>query len=172
MARLTVAEFEATIRRFDRESVHLEMRDAYGTEVELPRMAAWSAGEPDDYGWLQPWCDDLRRFVAEGKTVRRARLVSEPLSTYRRWSYDNATVMVDAGEDIRWVSRRLVSSVALPGNDFFMLDQRLVIFLHYAGSGLNTDFVTSTDQRDIELCSTAFEAVWQLGVPHREYKPA
>lgn len=172
MASLTTAEFEALIRRFDRESVHLEMRDAYGTAVELPRMAAWAAGEPDDYEWLQEWCDDLRRFTADGKIVRRAHIVSEPLSTYRQWSYPNATVMVDAGEDIRWVPRRLVSSIALPGNDFFMLDQRLVIFLHYAGSGLNTDFVTSTDPHDIELCSTAFEAVWQLSIPHREYKPS
>jgi hypothetical protein len=80
--------------------------------------------------------------------------------------------MVNAGEDIRWVPRRLVSSVALPGNDFFMLDRRLVIFLHYAGSGLNTDFTTSTDPHDIALCGAAFDAVWQLGVQHSEYKPS
>lgn len=67
--------------------------------------------------------------------------------------------------------RRLTSSVALPGNDFFLLDQQLVIFLHYAGNGLNTDFVTSTDPSAIELCATAFETVWRLGVPHREYQP-
>ena len=171
MASLTAEEFAEAIHRFDRESLHVEMRDAYGTEVELPHMAKWATGEPDDFEWLQPWCGDLRRFVAEGKIVRRARIVSEPLSTYRRWTYDNATVMVNAGEDIRWVPRRLVSSVALPGNDFFMLDRRLVIFLHYAGSGLNTDFTTSTDPHDIELCSAAFDAVWQLGVPHSEYQP-
>jgi hypothetical protein len=80
--------------------------------------------------------------------------------------------MVNAGEDIRWVPRRLVSSVALPGNDFFLLDRSLVIFLHYSGNGLNTDFVTSTDPHDIALCSAAYDAVWQLGVPHNEYKPA
>ena len=83
MAHLTVAEFEEAIRRFDKESVHLELRDSYGTEVELPHMAAWAAGEPDDLEWMQPWCDDLRRFSAEGKTVRRAHVVSEPLSVRR-----------------------------------------------------------------------------------------
>lgn len=80
--------------------------------------------------------------------------------------------MVDAGEDIRWVPRRLVSSLGLPGNDFFMLDGRLVIFLHYTGNGLNTDFVTSTNPDDIELCHTAFDAVWSLSIPHREYQPS
>jgi hypothetical protein len=36
--------------------LHLEMRDAYGTEVELPHMAQWAAGEPDDLAWLDDWC--------------------------------------------------------------------------------------------------------------------
>jgi hypothetical protein len=31
---------------FDREAVHLEMRDAYGTAVELPRMANGWLGSP------------------------------------------------------------------------------------------------------------------------------
>jgi len=38
-------------------------------------------------------------------------------------------------------------------------------------SGRNIDFTTSTDPHDIELCSSAFEAVWTIGIPHREYKP-
>jgi hypothetical protein len=33
--------------------IHLETRDAYGTETELPHMAKWRAGEPDDFEWLQ-----------------------------------------------------------------------------------------------------------------------
>jgi hypothetical protein len=35
-------------RGFEREALHLEMRDAYGTAVELPYMAKWERGEPDD----------------------------------------------------------------------------------------------------------------------------
>ncbi|MGI5185403.1 DUF6879 family protein [Dactylosporangium sp. CA-152071] len=171
MARLTVAEFEEAIRHFDAESVHLEMRDAYGTEVELPHLAAWAAGEPTDLAFMQPWCDDVRGFVAEGKTLRRAHVVSEPLSDYQRWAYIVFGASEDAGEEHRWVPRRLVSSIAFPGNDFWMLDRRLVIFHHYAGNGRNIDFTTSTDPHDIDLCSAAFEAVWRIGIPHHEYKP-
>jgi hypothetical protein len=172
MASLSQDEFIEAVNGFADSSLHLEMRDSYGTEVELPRMAAWVAGEPDDYAWLAPYCADLKTWAGAGKSVRRARIVSEPLSTYRRWSYGNATVMVDAGEDIRWVPRRLVSSIALPGNDFFLLDHRLVIFLHYAGNGLNSAYTSSTDPHDLTLCAAAFEAVWTLGVPHREYQPS
>jgi hypothetical protein len=48
-----------------------------------------------------------------------------------------------AGEDIRWVPRRLVSSVALPGNDFYLFDDRLAVFLLYAGNGLAVDKLSS-----------------------------
>ncbi len=79
--------------------------------------------------------------------------------------------MVEAGEDIRWVPRRLVSSVALPGNDFYMFDDQLIVFLIYTGNGVGTDKVISTSPADIRLCRNAFEAVWKLSVPHRDYQP-
>jgi hypothetical protein len=97
--------------------------------------------------------------------------VSEPLSDYQHWSYSIAQPMVDAGEDIRWVPRKLVSSTAIPGNDFYLFDDRLAVFLLYTGSGLAAGKITSTDPADIQLCQSSFEAVWKLSVPHREYKP-
>lgn len=171
MASITDDEFDKLLNAFERESVHLETRDAYGTSVELPHLARWAVGEPDDLTWLHAWCDTLREHVDAGRSVRRARIVSEPLSDYQRWSYSIAQPMVDAGEDIRWVSRRLVSSIALPGNDFYLFDDRLVTFLIYAGSGLAVDKVTSTDPHDIRICRAAFDAVWRLSIPHRDYEP-
>jgi hypothetical protein len=171
VASVTDDEFDRLLSDFEQKTIHLETRDAYGTEVELPHMAQWAAGEPDDLGWLNDWCETLRGHLLAGRSVRRARIVSEPLSDYQRWSYSIAHPMVDAGEDIRWVPRRLVSSIALPGNDFYLFDDRLVVFLHYAGNGLGIDKVASTDPADIHLCRSAFEAAWQLAIPHYDYKP-
>jgi hypothetical protein len=134
-------------------------------------MAKWAAGEPDNLDWLEGWCTTLRIAVKAGKSVRRARIVSEPLSDYQCWSYSIAQPMVGAGEDIRWVPRRLVSSIAIPGNDFYLFDDRLVVFLLYTGSGLGAGKFTSTDPADIQLCQSSFEAVWKLSIPHSEYKP-
>jgi Family of unknown function (DUF6879) len=64
-----------------------------------------------------------------------------------------------------------VSSIGIPGNDFYLFDDRLAVFLLYAGNGLAVDRVTSTDPADLKLCASAFEAVWQLSIPHREYQP-
>ncbi|MEN3306281.1 MAG: hypothetical protein V7603_2483 [Micromonosporaceae bacterium] len=171
MISISEADFGKLLTTFERSSDHLEIRDAYGTAVELPHMARWAAGEPDDLAWLQGWCDTLRWHLAAGRTVRRARIASEPLSDYQRWSYSIAHPMVEAGEDIRWVPRRLVSSIAMPGNDFYLFDDRLVVFLLYAGNGLAVDRATTTDPADIKLCRSAFDAVWRLAIPHRDYKP-
>ncbi|WP_194829613.1 DUF6879 family protein [Nocardia sp. XZ_19_231] len=171
MTAISDAEFDRLLTEFQHSAVHLETRDAYGTETELPYMAKWAAGEHDDLTWLDDWCANLRRHADAGRTVRRARIVSEPLSAYQRWSHSIAQPMVDAGEDIRWVPRRQLDSVAITGNDFYLLDDQLVIFLHYSGAGLGVDKVVSTAPGDIELCRRAFEAVWQWAIPHRDYKP-
>ena len=122
MTPVTDEEFDELLHRgFEREALHLEMRDAYGTAVELAHMAKWASGEPDDLEWLQDWCATWRKHVQADRSIRRARVVSEPLSNYQRWSYGIAYPMVEAGEDIRWVPRRL-SSIALPGNDFYLFD--------------------------------------------------
>jgi hypothetical protein len=134
-------------------------------------MAKWAAGEADDLDWLRPWCDEVRTNVAQGKVYRRVH-VSEPLSDYQRWSYSIMQPHVDAGTDMRWMPRRHVSSIAFPGNDFWLFDGRIVAFHHYAGNGASTGFTTSTDPGDIELCTSAFEAVWKLAIPHRDYRPA
>lgn len=171
MDQITDEKFEELLVTFERESIHLETRDAYGTATELPHMAKWEAGEPDDLTWLQGWCGVLREHGAAGRSVRRARVVSEPLSTYQRWSHSIAQPMVEAGEDIRWVPRHLVSSIAFPGNDFFLFDDRLVVFLLYAGSGLGRAKLASTDPGDIDLCRSSFDAVWELAVRHGDYQP-
>jgi hypothetical protein len=52
---------------FDREALRLEMRDAYGTLVELPHMTKWANGEPDDLKQMQGWCATVigRKFAEE-----------------------------------------------------------------------------------------------------------
>ncbi|MGL5827672.1 MAG: DUF6879 family protein, partial [Nocardioides sp.] len=78
MPAITDDEFDELLTGFTHESLHLETRDAYGTAIELPHMAKWIAGEPDDLEWLQGWCSTLRGHVSAGRRVRRARIVSEP----------------------------------------------------------------------------------------------
>ena len=154
---------------FRREALHLEMRDSYGTAAEIPHLAKWQAGEPDDTDWLQPWFDTVRAGVRVGKAFRRARIVSEPVSGYQKWVLKDSHLFVEAGEDIRWVQRSRVSTVALPGNDFWLFDDRIVVFLIFAADGQVVDRQQTDDRSAIELCRTAFDAVWELSILDSEY---
>ena len=152
--------------------VHLETRDAYGTEVEQPHMVKWRRGEPDDHAWLASWLHTLRGHRAAGRTCRRARIVSEPLSEYQLWINSHVDLFVDAGEDIRYAPRPRLTDVLLPGSgDFYVFDDRLVLFLHYAGNGTNTAFEVTDDPQVVTVCRDAFETVWKLAIPFREYRP-
>jgi hypothetical protein len=152
--------------------VHLETRDAYGTETELPHIEKWRRGEPDDSDWLDWWLEMLRGHRAAGRTCRRARIVSEPVSEYQHWSLSHVGRFVDAGEDISYVARPRLATICLPGSgDFYVFDDALVLFLHYAGSGLNTAFETTEDPQVVRTCREAFETVWDLATPFRDYRP-
>jgi Family of unknown function (DUF6879) len=171
MDGISYEELTELFATFRHEALHLEMRDSYGTAVEIPHLRKWQDGEPDDTEWLQPWLDTIRGGTRVGKAFRRARIVSEPISDYQKWVLRDTHLFVEAGEDIRWVPRTRVSAVALPGNDFWLFDDDLVVFLIFAASGLVVDRQKTTEPDAIQLCRSAFEAVWQLSIPNSEYRP-
>ncbi|TMR05438.1 hypothetical protein ETD83_06935 [Actinomadura soli] len=161
-------EFFSTFRR---EALHLEMRDTYGTQAEQPYLKKWVTGERDDREWLRPWFETVRSAVQAGKTIRRARIVSEPITDYQRWVLSDSHLFTEAGEQIVWVPRRLVSGVALPGNDFWLFDEAAAIFSVFAGNGEVVERQLWKEPDVLRLCKTAFESVWRLGIHDHEYKP-
>jgi len=167
---ISYEELTGLFTSFQREALHLEMRDSYGTAAEIPHLAKWEVGEPDDADWLQPWFDLVRAGTQAGKAFRRARIISEPISEYQKWVLKDSHLFVEAGEDIRWVPRSRVSTVALPGNDFWLFDDHVVVFLIFAAGGLVVDRQRTSEPTVIELCRSAFEAVWKLSIPDSEYQ--
>jgi hypothetical protein len=167
---ISYEELTGLIDSFQREALHLEMRDSYGTAAELSHLAKWEAGEPDDIGWLRPWFDRVSAATQAGKVFRRARIVSEPVSNYHKWVLKDSHLFVKAGEDIRWVPRSRVSAVALPGNDFWLFDDQILVFLIFSGGGQVVDRQKIRDRSVVDLCRTAFEKVWELSIPDSEYQ--
>ncbi|MGH3973544.1 MAG: DUF6879 family protein [Pseudonocardiaceae bacterium] len=160
---------------FRREAVHLEMRDVYATDIERDRFEIWLRGEPLDARaeaeWWRPWFELMKRNNEAGKTLRRLRIVSEPVTDYIWFEWLDAAQLVRAGEDVRWLPRRNASKLLLPGNDFWMFDRETVAFTHFSGNGHVLDHQLTTDPAVVELCSAAFENAWKIAVPHSMYKP-
>jgi hypothetical protein len=97
--------------------VHLEMRDSYAVDCERGPFADWRARHrhnPRDWSsWWRPWLDLVQHAVNRGVTIRRARIVSEPVSEYTRFLYDGTFTNIAAGERISWLPRRHASDIAL-----------------------------------------------------------
>ncbi|MBO8186621.1 DUF6879 family protein [Streptomyces spirodelae] len=169
-----VPTFAELLRGAQRSAVHLEMRDFYAVDYEREEFDAWRAGfrhDPDDRAsWWRPWLDLIQETVGRGVVVRRARIVSEPVSEYIRFEHSDTFTNVAAGEQVRWLPRRRASDLALPGNDFWLFDGSLVRWNHFAGDGSSGGGEMSTDPAVLKLCASAFEAVWERAVPHGEYK--
>lgn len=173
MRTSSLNELGQLCRSIQRSFVHLETRDSYGTETELPHMARWRRGEPDDYSWLEWWLEMLRGHRTAGRTCRRVRVVSEPLSEYQQWVLSSAALFTEAGEDIRYMPRPRLTTTSLQGSgDFYVFDSNLVMFLHYAGNGTNTAFEITDEPQIVNACQETFESVWHRAIPLREYRPA
>jgi hypothetical protein len=146
------------------------MRDEYTPDD--PVFIDWRAGVPiaPKERWSD-WYDLMTATVGRGVVVRRARIVSEPVTDFIRYEYDlTEGLNLAAGEDVRWLPRRRASDLALPGNDFWVFDGRLVRFGYFAGTGEILDDELVEDGVVVRLCVSAFESVWQRAIPHRDYR--
>ncbi|GGX19479.1 DUF6879 family protein [Streptomyces chryseus] len=170
----SVPTFAELLRSASRSAVHLEMRDSYAVDNEKGPFAEWRAGRrldpADRSSWWRPWLDLIAETVARGVVVRRARIVSEPVSEYIRFEHSGTFTNVVAGEQVRWLPRRHASGIALPGNDFWLIDGRLIRWNHFTGDGASAGGEMSDNPAEAKLCAGAFEAVWARGIPHDEYK--
>ncbi|GAA2832082.1 hypothetical protein GCM10010441_65860 [Kitasatospora paracochleata] len=167
----SAARIDELLRNTRRSALHLEMRDGYMQDD--PAFMEWKAGhrlDPNDrQSWWRPWLDVIAEATGRGVEVRRARIVSEPVSDYIRYEYDVTFPNVAAGEQVRWLPRRNASTIALPGNDFWLFDGRIVRWGHFSGDGDSLGGELTEDPVAVKLCAEAFEAVWDRAVPHDQY---
>jgi hypothetical protein len=154
-------------------AVHLEMRDGYMRDD--PAFLAWKDGhrlDPGDRGsWWRPYLDAVATAVGRGVVMRRARIVSEPVSDYIAFEYDITFTNVAAGELVRWLPRRQAATLLVPGCDFWLFDQSTVVFNHFAGNGQldGPGPEVVTNPAVAARCAAAFEAVWERGIDHEAY---
>ncbi|MER6531141.1 DUF6879 family protein [Streptomyces sp. NPDC001508] len=172
--RQSVPSFDELLDGAQRTAVHLEMRDAYGVTSEADDFTRWkNTGQRDTdpaSPYWAPWVELVRRTVARGVVVRRARIVSEPVSEYIRFEQAGTVVNIGAGELVRWLPRRRASDIALPGNDFWLIDGQLIRWNHFTGQGASAGGEISEDPAAAKLCAQAFETVWDRAIPHAEYE--
>lgn len=168
----SVPPFGELIAQCQRSAVHLELRDSYGIPSEDTDFALWrelGAIGPASVENRSPWLDLVKTAVSRGIVMRRARIVSVPVSEYIRYEHAGTYLNVEAGELIRWLSRPEAATLALPGADLWLFDDRLIRFGHFAGDGSFVGHELNNDPHVIKMCADAFESVWDRSTPHEEF---
>lgn len=165
--------FDELFEECERSAVHLEMRDMYTPDDQV--FLDWRAGVRIDIHAvpeLSEWHELVKATVGRGVVVRRARIISEPITDFIRHEYEVASDLnIAAGELVRWLPRSRASDLALPGNDFWVFDDRLVRFGLFAGDGSYLRQEITDDPAAVKLCASAFEAVWERAIDHDDYQP-
>jgi hypothetical protein len=169
-------ERDKLLTSFKREALHLEMRDVYAIEDEGERLARFlERGYRDHDAEVeerQSWMTLVQDATSAGKVFKRVRVISEPVTDYIRYEWAGTGANIDAGEQIKWLPRRMTSTIALPGNDFWLFDDSIVVFTIFTGKGDVVERQLTTDPAAVQLCRSAFEATWKIAIPHSEYRPS
>lgn len=134
-------EFSAWFHRFQRSCFRLETLQHYGGSGEDDSITAFLAGKnPPPHPGKREWTTLVRAAVADGRTMQRVHIVTEPLTPYAcfevAWSYAHS---VAAGEDVRIIAvtedEAWPCGIPSPGNDFWLFDDTELFHMHYDPDG-------------------------------------
>lgn len=175
MELLTAEQRDALFDTFQRDAFHLELRDSYSVDSEDQSYRRWKSGEPPDPSDQdRPWLRRMKRATHSGKTVRRVRVITEPVSEYIQFEYDSTPENLAAGEDIRWLPRHLIpTGIAFPleGRDWWLFDDSLVAVGEFDGRGRPLGSRITTDPAVLRQCIRVRDRLWLIAIPHTEYQP-
>jgi hypothetical protein len=132
-------------------------------------LAAFARGELPPPGYTYGWLDTVAEAVAAGKTFRRVRVVTRPLSFYTKWEFVwGYDWNVKAGEDIRILDVTDRSDIELPEHDFWLFDARTVVELLYNpdGTQIGRELV---EHPDLSRYLVWRDTTWDEAVPFTDY---
>ncbi|MFH8358680.1 DUF6879 family protein [Streptomyces anulatus] len=170
----SVPTFAVLLAETSGSAVHLETRDVYAVAEEDADFANFRSGKgydlDDRESWWTPFHQLVSEGVARGVSVRRVRVVSEPVTEYIRYEHAITPQNLAAGEDVRWLPRSQASDLLLPGNDLWIFDDRAVKFGIFTGDGGLVGHEMTYDPRIVKQVADAVAAVWERAVPHKEFQ--
>jgi len=168
MEPLSYDHFKALVRSSMR-AFHLELKDSYNVAAEDEPFDKWQRGEPDDYAWHQDLLSFLRGVTAAGVRVQRVRIVSIPHTDYARWGLEIARLNAHAGEDMRYLPRQLTKDIGLPAEDYWLLDDDMLVLSVFSEDGRTGAFARETSPHMLRQCLAVRDEVWARAIPYAQY---
>jgi hypothetical protein len=129
-------DFAGLFDLFEHRAFRLEARDDYAAAYEEDAIRRFLAGEPLDPSFIAPWLDRVAAATAAGRRIERVHVVTEPLSDYLRYEMEGYGFTTGAGEGVWILTRPMARALELPQQDFWLLDDAKVVFMHYDQQGV------------------------------------
>ncbi|MBF6300604.1 hypothetical protein IU459_24110 [Nocardia amamiensis] len=152
-----------------KSAFHLEVRDSYAEPEESEPLRRFLNGEREPLSGYDKsdWLDLIATLTGRGITMSRVRVVTVPHSDYQRWLLSVTGSSVEAGEDIRYVSRHLAGKI--PPDDWWLFDGARVAFNLVDAAGKPAGAAVTTDPGIVANCMRMKERLWTLATPYAEY---
>jgi hypothetical protein len=167
--RLEGEAWSRCFRDFAHSAFRLELHQTYSMPDEADELRRFRAGEqpPPDYHY--GWLDTVAEARRSGKTMRRIRVVTRPLTDYTEYEFAWGFVYnVEAGEDIRILDATDQPESELPDHDFWLFDEATVVKLLYRPDGTQIGRELVQDP-DLGAYLSWRDTAWEQAVPFRDY---
>ena len=153
---------------FRASAFRLELHPVYTMPGEADELRRFLAGEKPPPGYHYGWLDTMAAARAAGKTVRRVRVVWQPLTDYIRYEFEwGFAYNVEAGEDIRVLDLTGQPDPGLPDHDFWLFDEQTVVKMLYRpdGTQIGRELIPSPD---LEAYLGYRDLAWRDAIPFRD----
>lgn len=95
----------------------------------------------DDQG-MKDWWDFITLKTKSGVKMERVRLVVEPLTEYTKSELIVHVKSITFGDDIRTIDEATFNQLSVQQEDFWLIDERIVLVMKYSESGEYLGFDT------------------------------
>lgn len=167
--RLQGEAWSRYFRDFATSAFRLELRQVYTMPGEQDELARFRAGEKPPQGYHYAWLDTVAEARRQGKTMRRVRVVTRPLTDYTEYEFSWGFAWnVAAGEDIRILDLNDQDGPTLPDHDFWLFDEAMVVKMLYRPDGTQIGRELVADP-DLSAYLGWRDAAWVAAIPFRDY---
>ncbi|MER5359829.1 DUF6879 family protein [Streptomyces sp. NPDC002785] len=162
-----------TFRRFFETFKHtawrLETRRGYASDRQDPDFQEFLATGSSPCDPNEPWFVNIRTQTAAGKTVGRVRIADNPPTTEQLFLLNYARHNAAVGEDIRYLWREDADRAALPAEDFWIFDSRIVALLHFDDQDNLLSFELITEPAEVVRYAIVRDAAMHQAVPFNQF---
>ncbi|MFE7778048.1 DUF6879 family protein [Streptomyces sp. NPDC057445] len=153
---------------FEHTAWRLETRRGYASDRQGARFQAFMRGidpqpEPD-----HPWNVNVRERAAQGARFTRVRIIDEPPTDGQRFLMATAAGNVEAGEDIRVLTRAEAERLELPDFDLWLFDSRTLVRMHIDDTDTTIGVEVIDDAAQVLAACKSRDSAWRHAVPTAE----